>query len=225
MPAGPSCAGSSDPPVRSPARSASRAQRHARIPLGLEPVVAPRSPTPTAGGSTPSEPAPAPGNQPGHQHLDNCRDIVVEASATWLRHGSVAPWGAAGCRPAVFRHRGFDSLPAHHAAVAQPARAAACRAEGHGFESRRWRHVDVAEWRRRRSTKPEGAGSTPAVDAQLAVAQWTRAPPSEGGGRTFESCRRGHALVAQSARARPRYGRGRGCEAHRGPHRGSDPAR
>jgi hypothetical protein len=51
----------------------------------------------------------APGNQSGHQHFDNCRDIVVEASATWLRHGSVAPWGATGCRPAVFRHRG--SIP------------------------------------------------------------------------------------------------------------------
>jgi hypothetical protein len=51
----------------------------------------------------------APGNQSGHQHLDNCRDIVVEASATWLRHGSVAPWVAAGCRPAVFRHKG--SIP------------------------------------------------------------------------------------------------------------------
>ena len=58
----------------------------------------------------------APGHQSGHQHLDNCRGIVVGASATWLRHGSVAPWGAAGCRPAVFRHRGFDSLPTHHRA-------------------------------------------------------------------------------------------------------------
>ena len=115
MPAGPSCAGSSD--------ASSDLQRSLRITrttscahsFGLEPVVAPRSPTPTAGGSTPSEPARAPGNQSGHQHLDNCRDIVVEASATWLRHGSVAPWGAAGCRPVVFGHRGFDSLSAHRA--------------------------------------------------------------------------------------------------------------
>lgn len=161
------------------------------IPLGLEPAVAPRSPTPSAGGSTPSEPAPCRTSSSGHQHIDNCSDIAVEASATWPRHGSVAPWGAAGCRPAVIRHRGFDSLPTHHAAVAQLAGAPACRAGGHGFESRRWRHVDVAQWTRHRSTKPGDAGSTPAVDAQLAVAQWTRAPPSEGGGRTFESCRRG----------------------------------
>ena len=220
------------PPHSSALHRITRTTSCARLPLGLEPAAASRSPTPTAGGSTPSEPAPTPGIQSGHQHLDNCRDIVVEASATWLRHGSVAPWGAAGCRPAVIPTQGVrfppgprcasrltgrapGSYPGQdwvrdpgrllpdrtHAAVAQPVRAAACRAEGHGFESRRWRHVDVAEWRRHRSTKPESAGSTPAVDAQLAVAQWTRAPPSEGGGRTFESCRRGvmsgQALVAQ----------------------------
>ena len=217
--------------------------------------MAPRSPTPTAGGSTPSEPAPVPSIQSGHLLLDNFRDIVVEASATWLRHGSVAPWGAAGCRPAVFRHRGFDSLPAHHArhasqvghraltpdktgfetqgahhaAVAQPARAAACRAEGHGFKSRRWRHVDVAEWRRHRSTKPESAGSTPAVDAQLAVAQWTRAPPSEGGGRTFESCRRGACQrsgpCSSASQSASPVRTSRGCDSHRGLPRGREPAR
>lgn len=57
----------------------------------------------------------APGNQSGHQHLDNRTGIVVGASATGPASGSVAPWGAAGGRPAVFRHRGFDSLPAHDA--------------------------------------------------------------------------------------------------------------
>jgi hypothetical protein len=178
MPAGPSCAGRSDASSdrqRIPASPASRAQRHAR------PVFWARA----SGGAAVSNTdgwgfdtfraCLAPGSPSGHQHLDNCTDIVVEASATWLRHGSVAPWGAAGCRPAVFPTSGVRFPPgppraprrAHnHAAVAQPARATACRAEGHGFKSRRWRHVDVAEWRRHRSTKPESAGSTPAVDAR-----------------------------------------------------------
>jgi hypothetical protein len=70
----------------------------------------------TAGRGFDSFRACAPGNQPGHQHLDNFRGILVGASTTWPRNGSVAPWGAAGCRPAVFRQRGFDSLPAHRCA-------------------------------------------------------------------------------------------------------------
>ena len=103
------------PPLPSHTFHPSRAQRHARSFPGLEPVVASRSPTPTAGGSTPSEPALAPDLQSGRAFLDNCRDIVAATSTTWPRHGSDAPWGAAGGNPAVYRHRGFDSLPAHHA--------------------------------------------------------------------------------------------------------------
>jgi len=34
---------------------------------------------------------------PRDQHFDNCRDIVIGASAIWPRVGSVAPLGAAGC--------------------------------------------------------------------------------------------------------------------------------
>ena len=207
--------------------------------------MASRSPKPPTGGSTPSEPAPRPASS---------RDIstltTAEASSgpapTGPAHGSVAPWGAAGCRPAVFRHRGFDSSPAHRcaprltgrapgpypgrdwvrgpgrapsAAVAQPEEAPARQAGGRGCKSRRWRHVDVAEW--------------------------IKAPVYETGGCRFDPCRRrpsrrssverehrfpkagvarssrageARALVAQRDRARPRYGRGRGCEAHRGPH-------
>jgi hypothetical protein len=109
-------------------------------------------------------------------------------------HGSVAPWGAAGGNPAVFPTQGvrFLSDPQQrcasrligrapgshpgedwvrgpgrariHAAVAQPVRATACRAEGHGFESRRWRA-------RRRGPME-------------------RAPVYEAGGCRFDPCRR-----------------------------------
>ncbi len=122
-------------------------------------------------------------------------------------HGSVAPWGAAGGNPAVSRTQGFDSSPTHeqqcasrltgrvpgsypgedwvrgpgrariHAAVAQPVRATACRAEGHGFESRRWRAS-------RRSPME-------------------RAPAYEAGGCRFDPCRRHHLVVAQRREHRP----------------------
>lgn len=161
-------------------------QRSARPSNGLEPVVAPRSPTPTAGGSTPSEPAHAPGIQSGHQHLDNCRDIVVEASATWPRRGSVAPGPRRASR---LTGRAPGSYPGRDW-VRGPGRAplrrygARCRRSSTGQSScpsssrsrvrvpsvarlptiRRGREVDVAQWTRRRSTNPEDAGSTPAVD-------------------------------------------------------------
>ncbi len=48
--------------------------------------------------------------------------------AEWLK--------AADCKSALERVRGFKSLPAHHAGVAQLARALAFQAEGRGFESR-----------------------------------------------------------------------------------------
>ena len=199
MPAGPSCAGSSDASSDLQRSSASRAQRHARTFFGLEPVVAPRSPTPTAGGPTPSEPAP-------HRAPSAVTSTLTTAETSSsrpappgfdmgrTRHGaqlavdqpSTDTGGSIPSRPTTTRAsrltgRAPGSYPGRDwvrgpgrallrdaervAAVAQPARAAACRAEGHGFKSRRWRHVDVAEWRRHRSTKPESAGSTPAVEA------------------------------------------------------------
>jgi hypothetical protein len=177
-------------PRRSPAL-----HLHPRTPscasfLGLEPEVASRSPKPTTGGSTPSEPALRPATSRAISTL-----TTAEASSgpapTGPVHGSVAPWGAAGCRPAVFRHRGFDSSPAHRcasrltgrapgpypgrdwvrgpgrappAAVAQPGEAPARQAGGRGCKSRRWRHVDVAEW--------------------------IKAPVYEAGGCRFDPCRR-----------------------------------
>lgn len=175
MPAGPSCAGSSDAP-RLIFSASPHQQRHARLPLGLEPVVAPRSPTPTAGGSTPSEPAPVPSIQSGHLLLDNCRDIVVEASATWLRHGSVAPWGAAGCRPAVFRHRGFDSLPAHHARHASQVGHRALTPDKTGFETQGAHHAAVAQPARAAACEQKVTGSSPVGGA---TSTW---PNGEGTG-------------------------------------------
>ena len=74
-------------------------------------TVAPRSPTPPAGGSTPSEPARAGPASPGHQHLDNCIGIVIGVAATRLRDGPVAPWGAAACRAAVVSTQGVRFPP------------------------------------------------------------------------------------------------------------------
>jgi hypothetical protein len=146
---------------------------------------------------------------------------------TMAPHGSVAPWGAAGGNPAVFRHRGFDSSPTHeqqcasrltgrapgsypgedwvrgpgraraHAAVAQLVRATACRAEGHGFESRRWR-----------------AGRRSPME---------RAPAYEAGGCRFDPCRRRHLAVAQWREHRPpKAGVARSNRAGEAP--GSEPA-
>ena len=49
----------------------------------------------------------------GHQHLDNCTDIVIGAAARdsemgRSRHGAHLP-----VEQASYRHRGFDSLPTH----------------------------------------------------------------------------------------------------------------
>lgn len=118
------------------------------FPLGFEPMVAPRSPTPTAGGSTPSEPAPVPRIQCGHQLLDNCRDIVVEASATWLRHGSVAP----------AEDHGFKSRRWRHVDVAEWRRHRSTKPESAGSTPAVDAHLAVAQWTR--APPSEGGGRT-----------------------------------------------------------------
>jgi hypothetical protein len=182
------------------------------FPFGLEPVVAPRSPTPTAVGSTPSEPAPVPRIQCGHPFIDNCRDIVVEASATWLRHGSVAPWGAAGCRPAVFRHRGFDSLPAHRARHARqvPRRA------------RSTRRRSSAGWSNCLSSRRSRV-RVPSV-APRRRGRMEKAPAYEAGECRFDPCRRRAARrssVDESTALRRRRGTNDRVPARR--HRGLPP--
>ena len=129
-----------------------------------------------------------PGLQPGHQHLDNCRGIVVgpaPSGPTWVRRAT----GAAGCRPAIVRHRGFDSLPAHRCAS---------RLTGRRVPVPSVARQHLSTWpngSRRRSTKPEGAGSTPAVDAHLAVAQKDESTALRRRGSHVRICRRGRALV------------------------------
>lgn len=76
-------------------------------------MVAPRSPKPTAGGSTPSGRARR-ASGPDNQFFDNRIGIVC-----WGQRHLVPSWGRSrhGAQLAVdqpsFRHRGFDSLPAH----------------------------------------------------------------------------------------------------------------
>ncbi len=140
----------------------------------------------------------APDNQSGHQHFDNCRGIVIGVISTMAPHGSVAPWGAAGGKPAVIPTEGVRFLPGPrrasrltggapalnpdgfeaqgaHAAAGTSRRSSASgsagpRAGGRGCESRRWRHVDVA--------------------------QGTKAPAREAGECRFKPCRRHQSQLA-----------------------------
>ncbi len=173
--------------------------------LRLEPVVAPRSPTPMAGGSTPSESA--------HTHRTASSGTSTLTTAEHRRrghflmapHGSVAPWGAAGGNAAVFPTQGVRFVPGPqclfyngarharqgghraltpdqtgferaHTAVAQPDGATACRAEGHGFESRRWRHLAVAQWKEHRPPKAGVARSNRAGEATRKASGRMRSP-------------------------------------------------
>ena len=208
--------------------------------------MAPRSPKPTAEGSTPSGPADAPGIQFGHQHLDNrIGTLLVGAVATTgSDHGSVAPWGAAVRKTAVDRHRGFDSLPTHYGASLLTGREPGSypgrdRVRGPGRapcrrSSARWKHPPVTR---------EVRGSSPLGGARCRRGPMEKTPVYETGGCRFDPCRRRstrrssagserrppkaevarsnraggtQALVAQEARALPWYGRGRGCDTRRG---------
>jgi hypothetical protein len=117
MPAGPSCAGKAqssapDPAPRSvPARTTSCASSSS----GLEPVVASRSPKPTTGGSTPSEPAPRPAASRDTRTLTTA-EASSGPAANRSRTRVGRAMGRSWLRPAVFRHRGFESSPAHRCA-------------------------------------------------------------------------------------------------------------
>jgi hypothetical protein len=153
---------------------------------GFVPVVAPRSPTPTAGGSTSSGPA--------HTRRTSClvaRILTTAEHRNWghlamAPHGSVAPWRRRlAVNQSSSRHRGFNSSLTHPRRRNSEVRVTACRAEGRGFNSRRWRPssgtsrlrasgtspVDVAQWRGRRRAKPEVEGLTPSLAAHVLVVQ------------------------------------------------------
>ena len=111
-----SCAGkhSTSCPARQRFPRTTRTTSCASLSIWARAMVAPRSPTPTAGGSTPSEPAFAPEEraprlQRGHQHLDNCRGIVEGPVATPALHMRVIPdWSA---RPKAGGGREAGSYP------------------------------------------------------------------------------------------------------------------
>ena len=132
----------------------------------------PRSPTPTAGGSTPS--GPAPGLPAASRDVSTLTTAEVSQAAVAQRveHRPVQPEVAGAspvggavpmvCHGHLCRRGRMDKAPVYETG--------GCR-------------FDPC---RRRSTRRSS------VD---------RAPPSEGGGRTFDSCRRGHAQPGRTDRS------------------------
>ena len=138
------------------------------------------------------------------------RDIstltTAEASSgpapTGPAHGSVALWGAAGCRPAVFRHRGFDSSPAHRCASRLTGRAPGSYpgrdwVRGPGRAPRRRSSARGSAGPSRRRSRPAGlpsgslaGSSTSRRWRHVDVAEWIKAPVYETGGCRFDPCRR-----------------------------------
>ena len=200
MPAAPSCAGSSDAPVRSSVLPRITRTTSCASASWARARVAPRSPTPTAGGSTPSEPAHAPGTSPAISTLTTAETSSSRPAPPGFdlgrsRHGaqlavdqpssdtggSIPSRPTRASRPTKARllpgmRLGSRPRARRPAAVAQPVVAPACRAEGHGFESRRRRHVDVAEWTRHRSNETGECRFDPCRSTRpLVVAQWMRA--------------------------------------------------
>ena len=112
--------------------------------------------------------------------------LTTEETSIWGQrhlapHGPDAPWGAPGCRPAVFRHRGFYSLPAHEARHARRHTEAIRLDEGPvsktgrglrgpcGCESHRFLHTAVVQRRRRRALNPEAGVRLPVALPTQAV--------------------------------------------------------
>ena len=182
MATGATCAGRRSVLASSRVLSSSRTSSCARSSWARA-TVAPRSPTPPAGGSTPSEPALRAGQaSPGHQHLDNCIDIVIgvaprDSEMGRSRHGAQLPveqpsFDTGGSIPPTARHAtgraptlNRDGFEPRAAVVAQLVRAPARHAGGCGFESRR-----------RRSPCRRG--------------RMEKVPVYETGGCRFDPCRR-----------------------------------
>ena len=182
-------------------------------------MVAPRSPTPTAGGSIP----PGPAHTRRTTSPDTSTLTTAEASSSgsfplWPRMGRSRHGAQLAVNQPSFRQRGFDSSPAHDRVTPdrwgtgprgrargrrrQPPK---LRGKGpssrrRGCESRRWRHVDVAQGTKAPAHEAGECRFKPCRrhQSQLAVARVDehrrfsfRVPGLRRRGRTFESCRRG----------------------------------